>query len=101
MVQYDAKIIQLFAEGLYSRARSIVAVYSIFGLVGGFAAGAAITREPTGPLSLVIAALGLALGFFAGQQRAFALRLTAQQALCQVAIELNTRRSVPQPPPLS
>jgi hypothetical protein len=35
--------------------------------------------------------LGAVLGGIVGSERAFALRFAAQQALCQVQIERNTR----------
>ena len=93
-VQYDPKIIVTFAERLYKQADSIVASYAmfagLFGALAGAAAGAA-SMNATVPGLLAGLVLFALLGYVAGQARAFALRLQAQIALCQVQIESNTR----------
>lgn len=95
MVQYDPKVIQEFAERLYSRAKAIVVVAAVLGAIVGFPAGIwlsiAMTRSPSIPAGFVGCVLGGLLGYVIGTQRAFLLRLQAQQALCQVEIERNTR----------
>jgi hypothetical protein len=92
MVNYEAAVIQKFAEMLYSRARSIVVVYTVLGIIVGAVGAGALVRG-LGIASVVGAALCGILGYFVGQGRAFTLRLTAQQALCQIEIEKNTRGS--------
>ena len=97
--QYDPTIIQTFAAKLYSRANSIVATYTLFGLLIGLGIGFVIGRfvsssmvEAVGATELIIGAIPGAIGgYFIGMERSFALRLQAQTALCQVAIEQNTR----------
>lgn len=97
-MNYDPEIIRAFAAQLYRRANQIVLNYTC----AGFAVGALSVLLAC--LTLVRAALEVALGIgFAGglvvalvargigERKAFALRLQAQQALCQVEIELNTR----------
>ena len=98
-VQYDPKIIQTFAGKLYSRANSIVATYTLFGLLIGLGIGLIIGQfvsssmgEAVGTTELIVGALpGGIGGYFIGMERSFTLRLQAQTALCQVAIEQNTR----------
>jgi len=40
---------------------------------------------------IIVALVGAVLGYLVGNDRAFALRLMAQTALCQMQIERNTR----------
>ena len=94
-IQYDAEVIQQFAARLYKRAASIVFAYSflgfLLGIVGGGAAATSVAGSGGGMIFLVIgAALGLLIGFMLGQEKAFALKLEAQVALCQCQIERNT-----------
>lgn len=91
MTKYDPEIIQKFADRLYRQARSIVAVYGVLGgLTGGIMAlGLYATNEQL-VLPLLAMLLFVGIGVLIGQSRAFALRLQAQTALCQVCIERNT-----------
>ncbi len=90
---YDERIIQTMADTLYAQANSIVRTYTLLGLlVGGAGAAAALGERGTSPLVIMVAALvSAAVGFQMAQPKAFALRLQAQQALCQLQIERNTR----------
>lgn len=98
MVKYDAQVIVQFAADLYSQARSIPVTYAALGVLAGFGAGAAAFGTAIDGGGLIGGALGaLLLGVVAfklGQQKAFALKLQAQVALCQVQIETNTRGRV-------
>lgn len=96
MIAYDAAVIEEFAEALYAQAKWIVIRYCALGLLIGFVIGygfaaAARLRGGEAVLGGVVALAGVVLGYFAGLARAFLLRLQAQQALCQVQIEKNTR----------
>lgn len=95
MIQYDRAVIQQFADRLYAQARRIVVIFTLVGLLVGLAAGAALATSAATPGILVpvllVVILGAILGYSTGQARAFALRLQAQIALCQVQIEENTR----------
>lgn len=111
MVTYDPRIIQQFVERLYKRAKMIVITSTIGSvLVGGiigFVAGLLIDSGSARlPRHVSLDELGAELiacfmgalvfgliGFMAGRERAFLLRLQAQTALCQVKIEENTRSS--------
>lgn len=97
LVSYDPEVIQEFARRLYQRARTITLSYSIVGLLVGFAAALLIFAsirhgkfELNGGMG-IIAIIGALFGYFAGSEKAFKLRLEAQQALCQVEIEKNSR----------
>ncbi|MFY0582542.1 hypothetical protein ACN28S_57100 [Cystobacter fuscus] len=94
-VQYDPKIIAQHAEALYRRASRIVFTSAIMGLiVGAGALGVASNKSPSNTvLTLVGALLGALIGISIGRGRAFVYQLQAQQALCQVEIESNTRRA--------
>lgn len=98
MVKYDEDIINEFAGRLYSRASSVVAVCTVVGLllggVGGSFAGFGLTGRfamETMIAAAACAVLGAGIGFVVGRERAFALKLQAQTALCQVAIAQNTK----------
>lgn len=96
MVKYDAQVIVKFAEDLYRQAGSIAATYAVLGALVGFGIGAAVLGSAIRDGGALIGgALGAvllgALAFKVGQQKAFAVRLQAQVALCQVQTEANTR----------
>ncbi|MFN8487767.1 MAG: zinc ribbon domain-containing protein [Caldilineaceae bacterium] len=88
MARYDASIITEFAQRLYDQANLVLLLFTIGGIVIGGGGGALLS-----PGIALIGALILGLiGYFIGQTRAFQLKLQAQMALCQVAIEENTRK---------
>jgi len=93
MAAYDPSIILTFADRLYEQAAGIEGAYTMGGLVLGgaigAAAGAALGSSLSGGiLGAIIAGL---IAWNIGRQKAAALRLQAQVALCQVQIEANTR----------
>ena len=92
-VQYDSAIIMKFAGRLYAQAQAIVARYTLLGLVlGGLLGyvGGALNHTEVGGALVGFGFFGI-VGYFIGQERAFHLKLQAQQALCFVQIEMNTR----------
>ena len=116
MTKYDPKIIYKFASGLYSRARTLVIIHTLVGVLIGASLGktySAYSQVTASPSSVALSAFGLGqavqpsppttnwtligilvvglLGFWIGWNKAFVLRLQAQTALCQVKIEENTR----------
>lgn len=99
-VSYDENVIVTFAERLYRRAATIVLAYAFLGgligalVVGGVAVGSHIHSDSTAGIGVVVALIGVVLGAIVGSERAFALRLQAQTALCQVQIERNTRAAM-------
>jgi hypothetical protein len=101
-VTYNENVILTFAEWLYRRAAIMVIAYALFGAVVGVLAGLGAattiaTRTPDVIKGIVggLGAVGTLLGGMFGSERAFALRLMAQQALCQMHIERNTRGTTP------
>ena len=95
-MQYDSSVIVKSAEKLYSAAAAtVLACTLLLGLVGA-AVGAGVFGLVAREAAVFGAVLGGlvfgAMGYLVGTQRAFTMRLQAQQALCQVQIELNTRR---------
>ena len=92
-VVYDPRLIETFAGKLYEQAASIVSTWTLlgalFGGVFGLLAGARFGSELLGAGLAAIVAGGI--GYTLAQPRAFLLKLQAQQALCQVRIEANTR----------
>ncbi len=103
-VQYDPKVIQEFAEKLYKEADSVVMAAAIrwgliFCLIGGVLGLFLAKETSTGIIGAVLGAVaGGFLGSATAGTQAFLLRLQAQQALCQVKIEQNTRRGEPAQP---
>lgn len=84
MTHYDPKVIQTYANRLYTNANAIIVLVGlVFGLFG-FAVGTA------GDFQLVAGAVGLLVGVLVGMSLAFNLKLKAQLALCQMRIEANT-----------
>jgi membrane protein YqaA with SNARE-associated domain len=102
---YDPALLYAYADQLYRSAKWLEVVFTIVGLIGG-----AITGYSLGTLLLIGRAaganvqvpmlllagtgalLGSILGWMGGRQMADRLRLQAQLTLCQVQIEVNTRR---------
>lgn len=99
MVRYDENIIQQHAAALYRQAERIARGMAARGALYGLAAGAVIgyvlrdqaAHELLALAAVALAALGAYQGWQIGTARGFTLRLEAQTALCQAAIERNTR----------
>ncbi|WP_394790347.1 hypothetical protein [Rhodoferax sp.] len=99
-VEYDPAIINKFAGNLYARAGRIVAAFVFIGLVVGVIGGASLSAYmgiDRGSATGLGAIVGGLFGYSIGSGIAFKLRLQAQIALCQVAIEKNTRKPLPEP----
>lgn len=94
MAVYDPKVQQDLADLLVVRAKRIVPVFTAMAAVVGAGIGVAIGRA-TGQhetISVVLWAFVIGVfGFVAGKERAFNLKLKAQELLCQKKIEENTR----------
>jgi hypothetical protein len=113
--KYDPQVIQEYSDELYRKARKIVVwntinsalLVAILGAVLGTSlltvvAGQRVSSLITSPLAasgmvavlgIVGAIIGAFNGYHSGSAKAFELKLTAQTALCQKQIELNTRRT--------
>ena len=99
--QYDSTIIASFAERLYVQAGRIIFTYAVLGglvsCIGGGVLGSLMSGRSDGSTFAIVGAVALGvvgtwLGYSLGQEKAFELKLRAQTALCQLQIELNTRR---------
>ncbi|MBZ4402416.1 hypothetical protein [Myxococcus sp. AS-1-15] len=93
-VQYDPNIIQAHAEALYAQAKGLVVRSAFAGFAFGALIGFVTGGKDSGPILAVVGGVVLAIiGVSMARSRAFALQLQAQSALCNVAIEANTRRA--------
>jgi hypothetical protein len=119
-VAYDPTVVERYSRRLYRRAAVLVVLATMLGAAAGIAIalkGVKLMAPATDEFDLtgitdpellppprsewrmlgvaegiVIVAAGALAGYVLGSSRAFALRLQAQTALCQVEIERNTRR---------
>lgn len=91
--QYDQSVIQIFADALYTQARTIIGIMTFLGAAIGAAIGYFVGDDNTKTMFAIVGAVicGL-IGLAVGRARAFALKLQAQTALCQMHIEKNTRK---------
>ncbi|MCY1046866.1 hypothetical protein OV208_36515 [Corallococcus sp. bb12-1] len=90
-VRYDPNIITQHAQALYNRASGIIFAWGVIGFIVGAVAASAAQLQG---LFILVGGLLLALvGVMFGRGRAFSLQLQAQVAMCQVAIEANTRKA--------
>jgi hypothetical protein len=87
--QYDPKIIYEFAARLYSKANTVITIYTIIGALIGGILGYGVKRG--GGLLFGLVVFGF-IGFYLGREKAFWLKLQAQTSLCQAKIEKNTRK---------
>ncbi|RKH53840.1 hypothetical protein D7X55_01605 [Corallococcus sp. AB049A] len=90
-VQYDPSIITKHTQALYNRASGIIFAWGVIGFIGGAIGASAMNAQ--GAFVLVGGLVVALSGVMFGRARAFSLQLQAQVALCQVAIEANTRRA--------
>jgi hypothetical protein len=113
---YEPQILEEFAQRLYKQAGELTAHYVLGGIFGagflgglvGFGLGFVGPALTTGKASagdpgaaiqmavvcaLILAAVGGISGFYSAKEKTFELRFRAQQTLCQLQIEKNTRRT--------
>ncbi len=99
MVQYDPKFIQDYADGLYTQSKSIVTCYFFIGIFASILVFSKISDMLKGEFDFLIVAIGVfigaILGIFAGKNRAFEMKLEAQEALCKIRIQKNTESVKP------
>lgn len=93
MAHYDPEIIKQYADLLYQKAERVILGPTIaLGLMGlGMGLILRAIGAGSGMLALFLAGGGGFAGWQISQAQAFQLRLQAQQALCQLQIEINTR----------
>ena len=93
MTDYDPKVIQKFADRLYTRAAMVIVWFVILGLLSGLVTGWLLGLKI--PLTdavkfLIFPLLGALVSWGWAEQKAFQLRLEAQKLLLQKRIEENT-----------
>ena len=112
MASYEPDILEQFADRLYKEAADIISqnvfggvfVGIFLGVIIGFAVGFAESLQKQTPgtengvpigiaAAVLLAVVGGVSGYYHGKEKAFELRLKAQQALCQLQIEKNTRKA--------
>jgi hypothetical protein len=94
---YDPGVLEGLADSLYRQAKSIERSYAVLGFVAGAIIGAVTTTATHGGRfqvnqDLLVSAVTVGfivcgLAYAVAVSRALALRVQAQQILCQVAIE--------------
>ena len=97
--KYDPAVIQDMANRLYNESKWLILRGAVVGALFGAMTGS-IVALLLGELSSVIGGVAVvvfgtlcaALGASYSHSRTFLLRLQAQKLLCQVQIEINTRR---------
>lgn len=114
---YEPDILEEFADRLYKQADKLVSHYIVSSAAAGFFLGAIAgvgigfaksfidqskivpadvgdTAVPFGVFfAFFVALLGGIVGYVSAKEKAFELRFKAQQTLCQLQIEKNTRRA--------
>jgi hypothetical protein len=94
MPGYDPNVQQDLVDLLILRAKRIVPLFTAMAAIVGSGVGIAVARNlgKTETMSIVVWACVFGIfGFVAGKERAFSLRMKAQELLCQRKIEENTR----------
>lgn len=93
-IKYQPEVVQQYADKLYAKARGVAARYALaVGVVcGGLLAFILSRTEDVAGIGFVVGfGAGAVVGAIFGWEKAFAFRLTAQLALCQLQTEINTR----------
>jgi hypothetical protein len=94
MTSYDEKVLQAYADRIYRRAAGLIFSYAFFCAVIGAVIGAmfsAAVKATDTPWWAAVGAIGLCVGIAWGRSASLKLRAEAQQILCQVEVEKNTR----------
>src|SRR2546430_3240197 len=84
----------LFADRLYAEANRLVIHSTVVATMVGTIAGyviAAVTHVQTIGFVLVCAVVAGGMGYVRGREKAFTLKMQAQQVLCLMSTERNTR----------
>jgi hypothetical protein len=93
-VKYDSQLIQKFADRLYAEANRVVihstVVATMVGIIAGYVI-ATVTHVQTIGFALVCAVVAGGMGYVRGREKAFTLKMQAQQVLCLMYTERNTR----------
>ena len=96
MVEYNPEVLKRYADRLYVQAYLLVLVWTLVGAGIGAVISAVVPVRGLSHDEQSMLAGGLwigltVVGFLFGWSQCMSLRIKAQQILCQVAIESNTR----------
>jgi hypothetical protein len=103
MIEYNPTVLRRHADRLYGLSYVLVVIFGMLGLAVGCVAAFVLFNftkpelRPAPNSFWPILGGSTVLGVLVGIARGFALRLKAQQILCQVAIEENTRSPLKPP----
>lgn len=104
MPNYEAEVLEEFAERMYSKAAGATVHYAFLGIVIGLAVAwilglLQLSKGTVGStVWLVCGSVGAIGGVFVGIDRAFWWKLEAQRVLVLKQIEANTRPPTPESP---
>jgi hypothetical protein len=91
LVEFDPRVGKRFASQLYTRAYVMLAIAALLGFAAGFILTAPWAwlagRDP-----MAMGGLGAVVGIIVGEWRSLMLKVRAQEILCQLKIEKNTRK---------
>ena len=94
MAQYDKRVIQEYADRLYTQAKTAPTLYFFIGILVGILIFGEVAFMTIGTYDPIIIAIGVMtgsiLGLNMGRDRAMYLKLQAQLSLCQIKIEENS-----------
>lgn len=95
-MEYDPKIIKESASRLYAQSKSIIPAHFFIGMLFGLLIFAEISQLLLHDLDFLISAIGVligaVMGLGSGNNKAAELKVRAQELLCQVKIEENSRK---------
>ncbi|MFP4472764.1 MAG: hypothetical protein ACLFPX_02695 [Candidatus Omnitrophota bacterium] len=95
MAKYEPKFIHDYADGLYKEAKSVVTCHFFIGMFAGMLVFLKVAEIAVGGFDFLIVAIGTfigaVMGYNSGRGRSYEMQLEAQQALCQLNLEQNTR----------
>lgn len=96
-IDYDPEVIHSFANALYAQASKLIFTYFLIGFIVGGAIGYFLGAAASPGSEILVALVGGVivglLGASAARTKAFLLKLQAQQVLCQLSIEKNTKNT--------
>ena len=96
MVEYDPKFMTEQAAKLYDQAKSAIPAHFFIGLLVGLLVFSEFSNLLLKSLDFLIPAIGVlvggVMGLGSGYNKAAELKLRAQELLCQIKLEENTRR---------
>jgi len=95
-MEYDPKVIKESASRLYDQSKSIIPAHFFIGMLFGLLIFAEISQLLLRDFDFLIIAIGVltgaVMGLGSGRNKADELKVRAQELLCQLQIEENSRK---------